>query len=362
MPLALRALEDPSSASRHRDSARSHSRPRRSVESRLSPRRWRASRRSSTTSLTLRPGSASARPPLSRTSRSSPARSRRSVRAACRTAAVKAIQPTGRRGPTLSKGKALIDSDDLLNNFGGDGNGITVVVLDSGINAGHPDLAGKVDEVRSYAGPEGQDGFNHGTKVAGIIAGDNGLAPQARLWDVRVIDSAGVATIEDPARSPRRPDAGCRQHRHHGRRALESTSRRFELVRQPPVSGSVDVVNFFRDAGKLLIGSAGSNADPAGIGTGRASRRSSPPAPSTTPTSAHKAPSAAPTAPPRRIKSPATATAVRWWTSMGPADCARAPQAAGGFDECFGGTSASAAYVAGAAAQIWSRRQQASAA
>ena len=70
------------------------------------------------------------------------------------------------------------------------------MVLDSGINAGHPDLAGKVDELRSYNGPAvGQDGFNHGTKVAGIIAGDNGLAPQARLWDVRVIDNAGLTTI-----------------------------------------------------------------------------------------------------------------------------------------------------------------------
>ena len=57
------------------------------------------------------------------------------------------------------------------------------------------ELAGKVDEQRSYNGPVGQDGFNHGTKVAGIIAGDSGLAPQARLWDIRVIDNNGVTSI-----------------------------------------------------------------------------------------------------------------------------------------------------------------------
>ena len=224
MPLALRALEDPSSArvivTLHEplSSARSSR-----VRGAQPPSDWRASRRSSTTSRTRRPGSASARPPLSRTSRSSPARSRRSGSSTSpHCGRSRRSSPTGRLRADTVQGKALINSDDLLHNFGGDGNGITVVVLDSGINAGHPDLAGKVDEVRSFNGPEGQDGFNHGTKVAGIIAGDNGLAPQARLWDIRVIDSTGVATIADPARSPRRPDAGRRQHRHPGRRVLGS--------------------------------------------------------------------------------------------------------------------------------------------
>ncbi|MGQ0844241.1 MAG: S8 family serine peptidase [Sporichthyaceae bacterium] len=72
-----------------------------------------------------------------------------------------------------------------------------VAVLDTGVDTDHPDLtvAGGFDCVSSGAGYEDQRG--HGTQIAGIVAAkDNdfgvvGVAPGARVWAVRVLDSFG---------------------------------------------------------------------------------------------------------------------------------------------------------------------------
>ncbi|WP_371868375.1 S8 family peptidase [Duganella margarita] len=71
------------------------------------------------------------------------------------------------------------------------GRGITVAVVDSGIDASHPDLHGQLDVNNNFvdAGPTPAE--NHGTAVAGIIAarvgggGIIGVAPQARLMGLR---------------------------------------------------------------------------------------------------------------------------------------------------------------------------------
>ncbi|MGW3962394.1 S8 family serine peptidase [Amycolatopsis sp. NPDC005003] len=92
------------------------------------------------------------------------------------------------------------------------GRGVTVGVLDSGVRADHPDLAGKVVEARDFTGtrPDASDDLGHGTHVAGIIAGTGaasggryrGVAPDARLVSGKVCvaygcpESAVIAGME----------------------------------------------------------------------------------------------------------------------------------------------------------------------
>jgi subtilisin family serine protease len=92
------------------------------------------------------------------------------------------------------------------------GAGVTVGVLDTGVKADHPDLAGKVVEARDFTGtrPDAGDDAGHGTHVAGIIAGTGaasnlkyrGVAPDAKLISGKVCvigrcpDSAVIAGME----------------------------------------------------------------------------------------------------------------------------------------------------------------------
>jgi thermitase len=72
---------------------------------------------------------------------------------------------------------------------------VRIAVIDTGIDAAHPDLAGKVDAAANFtASDTTQDLSGHGTHVAGIAAAsfDNGIgiagmAPNARLMDVKVL-------------------------------------------------------------------------------------------------------------------------------------------------------------------------------
>ncbi|MEU1754724.1 type VII secretion-associated serine protease mycosin [Micromonospora matsumotoense] len=78
------------------------------------------------------------------------------------------------------------------------GRGVTVAVIDSGVDGAHPDLAGQVlpgVDLVSPAGGDEPDPVGHGTTVASLIAGRGddrrgvvGLAPDARILPVRVLD------------------------------------------------------------------------------------------------------------------------------------------------------------------------------
>src|SRR5439155_11747960 len=79
---------------------------------------------------------------------------------------------------------------------------VEVAILDTGVDATHPELAGRVaaslavemidgkPEVREHAPVENADVYGHGTAVASIVAR---LAPNARIVDVRILgpDNSG---------------------------------------------------------------------------------------------------------------------------------------------------------------------------
>src|SRR5580692_1883649 len=82
------------------------------------------------------------------------------------------------------------------------GQGVRVAVLDTGIDATHPDLAAALDDVKDFTGSAfgTTDRVGHGTHTAGTIAARNlgpavvGVAPQCRLLIAKVLgdDGSGI--------------------------------------------------------------------------------------------------------------------------------------------------------------------------
>jgi subtilisin family serine protease len=115
-------------------------------------------------------------------------------------------------GFNLQWGHDAVDAPEAWN-AGFRGKGARVFILDSGIDADHPDLAPNLNKAlsTSFVAGEGYDvspavSFNHGTHVAGTVAaadngyGTIGIAPEAEIVAVKVLSErtgsgsfAGVA-------------------------------------------------------------------------------------------------------------------------------------------------------------------------
>ncbi len=104
----------------------------------------------------------------------------------------------GRRKVTLDQSVPQIGAPAAWQ-AGYTGKDVKVAVLDTGIDASHPDLSSQVAGAKNFTDEADGDLFGHGTHVASTIAGTGaasggkykGVAPDARLYDGKVCDGRG---------------------------------------------------------------------------------------------------------------------------------------------------------------------------
>jgi hypothetical protein len=149
--------------------------------------------------------------------------------ALARSPRVVAVSPDELHEPLLDASVPLVQADQTRA-LGYDGAGRTVVVIDTGVDAVHPNLAGKIVGEACFAsgspGPNGdcpngddtQSGTGagtyctwssecfHGTHVAGIAAGEgpsyDGVAPGASLVSIQVASEITSSTQCSPSPAP----------------------------------------------------------------------------------------------------------------------------------------------------------------
>src|SRR5437660_10892328 len=119
----------------------------------------------------------------------------------------RATQSTGHLSATT--GADAVRTTSATNVSRVDGSGIGIAVLDSGIYASHADFkdrgaSGRVVYSQDFTGENRiDDPFGHGSHVASIAAGSGlvangaylGIAPNAKLINLRVLNSQGTGTV-----------------------------------------------------------------------------------------------------------------------------------------------------------------------
>ncbi|WP_329505168.1 S8 family serine peptidase [Streptomyces chiangmaiensis] len=121
---------------------------------------------------------------------------------AARAAVTPRISLDGKVKAMLDRSTAQINAPTAWK-AGYEGQGVKVAVLDTGVDANHPDLAGRIAAAEDFSGSGNTgDHFGHGTHVASIVGGTGaasdgtrrGVAPKADLLIGKVLDDNGIGS------------------------------------------------------------------------------------------------------------------------------------------------------------------------
>jgi len=127
---------------------------------------------------------------------------------------VRAVQIDQPGGAHLDRSVPALGADVVHTSYGFTGRGVTVAVLDTGIDTNHPDLVGSIVGQHCFLSDNlcqpgnraesdnAEDENGHGSHVAGVItsngvAAGKGFAPDANLVVVRMLDALGRGYVSD---------------------------------------------------------------------------------------------------------------------------------------------------------------------
>jgi subtilisin family serine protease len=118
---------------------------------------------------------------------------------------VAAVEPDGIATSFLTQSVSRIQAlQSQISGYNVNGAGVRVCVIDGGVDASHPMLAGRVDAGWDFANNDSNpaDDSGHGTHVAAIVAGaavsgyPQGVAPGARIIPVKALNN-GTGSFSD---------------------------------------------------------------------------------------------------------------------------------------------------------------------
>ncbi|HRY45057.1 MAG TPA: S8 family serine peptidase [Thermoanaerobaculia bacterium] len=285
---------------------------------------------------------------------------------------IERVRPNGRVRALDAEGEGLMRVPELRA-AGVDGAGVTIAVLDSGIDYTHPELPLGTKVVNLYDAidhdGDARDGYGHGTPVAGIIAGlTTGVARGAKVAAVRVLDTRGEGSDAQVLEGVDAVLASVAEGNPHAIRVVNLSLGGYFDDAAPPEPGRCDLLapdykaafDLLAQAGILVVAASGNGGCTGGIVLPACVSNAlavgavydaavSPQAFGR----GHCLPSGCSDSAP-------AADAIACYSDSGdrldvlaPAHCATAPRNGGGSYSCFGGTSAAAPYAAGVAALLF---------